>query len=609
MEQIDADYKQSINTLKNHYNIFLYTKSMQADKIYKDIQNNNKLTSLIYKLSNNLTNLEYRTALHNILNNNILNSQINGLQIISPLNKSILRSFYPSKYNDNISRIRKDIVYVNKTKKKTFGFHSGRVKNGFRYIYPLFHIVNHKKIYIGALDISYSSDQLQHFLTNISKIHTHFLISKDIFYTLDRNIKDFNLYYATSAENNNALLKLTPKHPIGKCVLDNHVKLTKIQNIINEKMNTSKEFSVHNLHNSYNGKIKLISFYPIKNNIDNNIVSWLVSYEYNPHLKYLLSIQMTYYIIAFILVFFICYTIFHIIRGQIILEKLVLIKTKELQLSNKNLELIVNNKTKELISLNNSLEEKIIKEVNKSKYKDQQLLEQSKMAALGEMIANIAHQWRQPLSIISTSATGMKMFNEIGKLDSLKLNKNCDLINEHAQYLSNTIDDFKNFIQNKNIKKEFYLKDSISRLLLLMDGTFKSNHITTIINLKNNINLNSYENELIQCLINISNNSKDALLENNISNKLLFITIFKDKNNAIIKLYDNAGGIDNKIINKIFEPYFTTKHKTQGTGLGLHMTYNLIKNGIKGNIKVKNHTFTYNNIEYTGACFTIVISI
>jgi len=235
--------------------------------------------------------------------------------------------------------------------------------------------------------------------------------------------------------------------------------------------------------------------------------------------------------------------------------------------------------------------------------KDKLLTEQSKLAAMGEMIANIAHQWRQPLSVISTAATGMKMQKEYGCLSDPIFYNTCDAINNNAQYLSKTIDDFKNFIQGDHIKKNFNLAHTVSSFLNLTDSSIKTHNIEIITDLQKDIVVNGLENELIQCIMNLFNNSKDALEENQKENRKIHITTYTQKENVIIELRDNAGGIEDNIINKIFEPYFTTKHKSQGTGLGLHMTYNLIVDGMNGSIMVENDK------EFSGALFTITLPL
>jgi len=283
------------------------------------------------------------------------------------------------------------------------------------------------------------------------------------------------------------------------------------------------------------------------------------------------------------------------------------IKSKqELAKLNKNLQSIVEEKTKELKKLNKDLEKRVQEEVAKNIEKDKQLLEQSKLAAMGEMIGNIAHQWRQPLSAISTSATGMLMQKQLGILTDEQFEKFCETINVKAQYLSKTIDDFRNFIKGDRKKRKFSIKDLIDGFLSLEEGIIKNNNINLHLNIDENIEINGYKNELTQCLINIVNNAKDALNEKvKEGERLVFIDAYQENDLTVIQIKDNAGGIPDNIISKIFEPYFTTKHQSQGTGLGLSMTYNIITEGMNGEIFAKNIIYRYEDKEYKGALFTI----
>ncbi|MAC83162.1 MAG: hypothetical protein CL624_03405 [Arcobacter sp.] len=258
---------------------------------------------------------------------------------------------------------------------------------------------------------------------------------------------------------------------------------------------------------------------------------------------------------------------------------------------------------KSIIKNEKSLKQQIVQ----NQQKDKILSEQAKMVAMGEMIGNIAHQWRQPLSLISTAATGIIVEKEYNILEEKKLIKTCTIINDNAQYLSRTIDDFKNFIKGDRTKKVFNLKKDIKSFLHLVDSTIKNNQINIILDLADDIEVNGYENELIQCLINIFNNAKDVLNEKEIENKLVFISTYTKDEKVIIKIKDNANGIAENLIPHVFEPYFTTKHKSLGTGLGLHMTYNLIVDGMGGNIDVNNVTYKYEEKEYSGAEFTITL--
>jgi len=254
-------------------------------------------------------------------------------------------------------------------------------------------------------------------------------------------------------------------------------------------------------------------------------------------------------------------------------------------------------------------EEKVKLEIHKNKQKDMQIFEQSKMVSMGEMIGNIAHQWRQPLSVISTVATGMQMQKEFGILNDDKFNTDCEMINHQAQYLSKTIDDFKNFIKGDRKLINFNLNENINSFLTLVNPTIKKHNLELILSLDENIKIDGYPNELKQCFINIFNNSKDALIEKVEKNRMIFISTKIENNNAIIQFKDNAGGIPEDIIFKIFDPYFTTKHQSQGTGLGLNMTFNLITDGMKGSIVATNTTYTYNNTSNTGAMFTISLPL
>ena len=239
------------------------------------------------------------------------------------------------------------------------------------------------------------------------------------------------------------------------------------------------------------------------------------------------------------------------------------------------------------------------------KHKDKLLYQQSKMAAMGEMIGNIAHQWRQPLSTIATASTGAKLQKEMNLLTDDQLYKLLISINDSAQYLSQTIEDFSNFFNPNNNKiNKFNISDTISKTLKLVSAQLTAKNIEIIENIES-YDLVSIENEIIQVLINILNNAKDALLTKEKQRRLLFINTYKKDNNLYIEILDNAGGIKKSIIDKIFEPYFTTKHKSQGTGIGLYMSYDIIKNHLNGDLYVSNEHYKYEDINYQGAKFII----
>ena len=241
------------------------------------------------------------------------------------------------------------------------------------------------------------------------------------------------------------------------------------------------------------------------------------------------------------------------------------------------------------------------------KQKDDILYQQSKMAAMGEMLGNIAHQWRQPLSTISTASTGAKLQKQMGLLNDEQLYKSLTIINDSVQYLSETIDDFGGFFNPKyNIKKEFHIIKAINKTIKLVNSQFNAKNIELIKNIQNH-KLTSIENEIIQVLINILNNARDAFLFKENQRRLVFLNTYKKENTMYLEILDNAGGIKSNIINRIFEPYFTTKQKTQGTGIGLYMSQDIIRNHLEGSIIVSNEKYVYENINYSGAKFIIKI--
>lgn len=235
---------------------------------------------------------------------------------------------------------------------------------------------------------------------------------------------------------------------------------------------------------------------------------------------------------------------------------------------------------------------------------------QAKLASMGEMIGNIAHQWRQPLSLISTIASGIKVQSEFGQFDEKSIVPDMDNIIKQTTYLSNTIDDFRNFIKNENERSEVQISNIIKKALSIVNPSIINHNITVIQNNKDDMILDGYENQLIQALINILNNSKDALKEHikEGDDRLIFIETKTIINGFIIKIRDNAGGIPENVIKKIFEPYFTTKHKSIGTGIGLSITHQIVTKHHDANITASNETYEYNDKIYTGACFSILFN-
>ena len=234
--------------------------------------------------------------------------------------------------------------------------------------------------------------------------------------------------------------------------------------------------------------------------------------------------------------------------------------------------------------------------------KDNFILVQSRHAAMGEMISMIAHQWRQPITTISMSANNIILDIELEETNENSLKKQSENILKQTEHLSKTIDDFRDFFKIDKVISEINLVDIIKNVLKIIEASLKSNNIELKFNNQSTIQIYGYKRELMQVLINLINNSKDSILTKNSKDGVIDIDIFNDDKFININICDNGTGINNETLNKIFEPYFTTKGESNGTGLGLYMSKVIIEEHFKGTIKA------FNN-KNEGACFEIKIPL
>jgi PAS domain S-box-containing protein len=258
-----------------------------------------------------------------------------------------------------------------------------------------------------------------------------------------------------------------------------------------------------------------------------------------------------------------------------------------------------NKKPLECMGVIRDVTEKYEKE-QKIQEQEKLLFQQNKMAVMGEMLEIIAHQWRQPLSVMSTVSSGMKLKQQMNLLTKEKVFEYTDSISESVQYLSQTIDDFRNYFKSNNSNIVFSLEETFTKVLKLL-------HLRKGVQVYKNIEsfeLYTNENELVQIFMNIINNSRDEFERKSQKKKLLFIESVKKQNRVIIKIRDNAGGIPQEILERIFEPYFTTK-ENEGTGLGLYMCKELMVKHLKGDIDVHNVAYEHKGKSYIGAEFVL----
>ena len=276
-------------------------------------------------------------------------------------------------------------------------------------------------------------------------------------------------------------------------------------------------------------------------------------------------------------------------------------KERQLEELNRGLEERVRHQTRELQSLNQELEERIRTEVAKNQEKQKILLWQARFASLGQMMANIAHQWRQPLTEL-----GLSLYHLKNALREEKSQEEIDGIYRESRTLihsmSRTIDDFTDFFKPDRRSGHFPISKSLEDAQALIRRALEREGISLLVQGDPGLTLRGIPNELTQVLLNLFQNSRDAfLLHDRTVKRRIRLRIERDQDTALIRVEDNAGGIGEEVLEQIFEPYFTTKHSRQGTGLGLFMSRMIIQKSFKGSLEVRNRP--------QGAEFTIRIPL
>ncbi len=254
---------------------------------------------------------------------------------------------------------------------------------------------------------------------------------------------------------------------------------------------------------------------------------------------------------------------------------------------------------KKIEELNKNLKEKITFEVKKNRLKDEQLAQQARLAQMGEMISMIAHQWRQPLAAISSLSLALNLKAQLGKLNKELTLDLTNKITANSKHLSTTIDDFREFFRPNKEKSETNFNDIIKNVLNIVEDSIATKNINIIKEFSCSKNFLTYPNEIKQVVLNLIKNADDILLDNKIKNPYIKLFTYSNKNEVILEVSDNAGGIPPDIMSKIFDPYFSTKTKKDGTGLGLYMSKTIIDEHCKGELSVRNTK--------EGAVFTITI--
>lgn len=528
----------------------VYDRNKQiADLIFQSEINTNEILTIFKDayFSNKEQTDEIRKELYEELKEKYYKLKAFNLRQLHfhlPNNDSFLRMHRPQKYGDNLSHIRETVRYVNQNKKHIHGFEEGRIFNGFRFVYPLFF----RNMHIGSVEISFNSLAMIKAIKETYNKNSHFLIKKDV---VDKKLfEDEKSNYIQSPYKEFYYEKRTLEYYKPLVVKNNNKQLT-------QKIYEGKPFS------TFLEKYNIIkTFIPIKNPINKEVVAVICICKNDSFIHK----EFKDIVVLFISTFFGLSLIFYLFYLQ--------------KRANEKLK-----------KINNELDRRVDLEIKRNRKKDISLLKQSKMAAISEMLAHIAHQWRQPLNVISTSSSGLILHKEMGKLDDKSFDLYTKSISEQVQYLSKTIDKFKEFVKDQeDERKTICLQKKLDEIIDIVRASFEDEGIEIVKKFKKeNLFVSIHSGDLIQVVLNILNNAKDAFIKNNPQNKRIIITIKRKKNgNVLLAIHDNAGGISEEYAEKIFDPYFTTKHEAVGTGISLYLSYEIITNQEKGKIYFKN---------------------
>jgi len=519
---------QFLNTALDNYHTIFKTNKMLAELIFDGYIDNYEVKKLLRQ--NDREKLyQYLKNDYDKLKNNF---GISILQFYKKDTTSFLRMYDFEDYGDKPGDIRKSIDFVNRTHQSYHGYEVGRSKGAFRNVFALIEDGE----YLGSVEVSFPTEFfINTYTTNYEKNKINFLISEK----------------ALPASAINSFLK----SPIDGFYFDKSVpKLKKIIRVsqrrakkkfkfIAKKIKEGKPFTVY-----FKNLGELITFIPIRDKFTNGVVS---SINISRKDRYFETLTKEFLIII-VIIFFAIGLLLLFIYKQIIAKY--------------------------------NLESSVAKALEENTKQLQTLQQQSKMAAMGEMVGAIAHQWRQPLNVISTGIQNLKYDYKDGNLNDEEFVKSFIEKNKTTiKFMSKTIDDFRSFFRIDKDKINFNVKDTTQSIINMQIAQLKNHNITLTIT-GEEFRYTGLQSEYQQVILNLINNAKDALISNKVENPMINIELEKNR----ITIADNAGGIPANIIDRVFEPYFTTKEQGKGTGMGLYMSKMIIEDNMGGTLSVSN---------------------
>ena len=544
--------QKTVSYTQNYKSIYEDYKKL-SEAIFYTVIDTPKVQALFYKRD--------RKKLYNTLLDTyklLRKYNLKQLHFHLPNNHSFLRFHRPNKYGDDLTNIRATVRYVNRYKKPIDGFEEGRIYNGYRFVFPMFY----QNKYIGSVETSFSTLA---FTVEFSKIHNivcNFLILKNV--TDKKVFQDEKSNYINSPFENFYQEAKTATYIAKMFHTDIQFKVgAKTKMIIASIEKQKDSFSVYDPIGD-----EILTFIKVKNPVTHKLNGLFVA---RSDASFIRKQNLIYKTSLITLIIGITAILFFIYRD---------------------------NKSKENLSkINKTLEERVQKEVEKSREKDKVMLQQSRLAQMGEMLSMIAHQWRQPLSAISTTSANLILKAKLGVLDNESAIKLAEKISAFTQHLSDTIDDFRNFFKPDKTLEDVTYSKLVQCVLNIVEDSLKTKNIQLKVDIQSDVVFKSYPNELKQVILNLVKNAEDVLLEREVKNSTITIEAYGNQ----LRVKDNAGGVPESIIDKIFDPYFSTKTQKNGTGIGLYMSKTIVEDHCKGELKV------YNDEE--GAVFEIELPI
>lgn len=577
--KLDILFSLRLENLHLAFNAAIASFENTSNLIFETSINNEVVLSHMHAAlhGNELTKNIHRTKLKKYLQetyNSIRRLGIKQLHFHFPDNTSFLRMHRPDRFGDVLTDTRPSVARANSTLKMVTGFEEGRIFNGFRFIHPLFY----KNEHIGSMETSLSFDGVRSSLERTLPGFFYFM--------LDQSMIDTKLFQDETPNYKRSLISSKFYHEESDFVdvlygLERYMTRARL-----DEINTYLRHRVHNKLSSNKPFVEVyttgdenwtIAFLPVFN-ISEKHVGWLVHYQLNkiyPAIQRELYMNLVVWTLLIIMLLILIWYFDHS-RRTITKQKLQLEK------------------------LNKELKHKFDHETGLRRQNEQILMQQSKMASMGEMIGMIAHQWRQPLNAIGLLVQDLEDAREFGELTDEYLKKVVKKTTDQIEFMSKTIDDFRDFFTPTRKKEPFNVKQVVEDALHMIDARLAHSNIRLSIRAVGDDTLyifDGFKNEFIHVLLNIINNSRDAIVQRQQTNKEdplqtirgeIQLDLFADNDTISLSIRDNGGGIPEKNLERIFEPYFTTKGEKDGTGIGLYMSRTIIEVNMKGKLYAKN---------------------